>query len=242
MVCFTCNICGAACVAEKFEREAPSCETCGSNVRFRWIVHALSTELFGETLPLTDFPVRKDIKAIGLSDPEPIAAILAQRFDYINTTYHRRPRFDITNTTEFEAFDFVIASEVFEHVAPPVQRAFDNLRRILKPGAFAIFSTPTEPNGETVEHFPRLFDWQLVQLATGPVLLNRTLDGKLETHENLHFHGGEGSTLELRVFSEQGLLANCRAAGFQQIKPAEDYEPWGIRWEPWARGLILRAP
>jgi len=239
---FTCNICGAECAAEKLEREVPSCGICGSNVRFRWIVHALSTELFGETIPLNDFPERKDLKAIGLSDPAPIAAVLAQRFDYLNTTYHRRPLFDITHPTELEAFDFVIASEVFEHVAPPVQKAFNNLRRILKPGGFAIFSTPTEPNGETVEHFPGLFDWQLVRLATGPVLLNRTLDGKLETYDNLHFHGGEGSTLELRVFSEQGLLANCRAAGFQEIKQAEDYEPWGIRWEPWARGRTLRAP
>ena len=237
---FACNICGSNCDAEKLERETPSCQNCGSNVRFRWIVHALSTALFGQSLPLNEFPERKDIRAIGLSDPEPIAAVLAQRFDYLNTTYHRRPRFDITDPKELDAFDFVIASEVFEHVASPIQRAFDNLHRILKPGGFAIFSTPTEPHGDTVEHFPSLFDWQLVQLTTGPVLLNRNRDGHLETYEDLHFHGGEGSTLEMRVFSEQGLLANCKAAGFHPIQQAEDFEPWGIRWEPWARGLILR--
>jgi SAM-dependent methyltransferase len=237
---FTCNICGAACAAETLERETPSCEHCGSNVRFRWIVHALSMELFGESLTLPDFPVRKDIRGIGMSDPAPIAAVLAGRFDYVNTSYHRRPRFDIVNPTGDLNFDFVIASEVFEHVAPPVQRAFDNLRRILKPGGFAVFSTPTEPHGDTVEHFPRLFDWQVVRLATGPVLLNRTLDGELETFENLHFHGGEGSTIEMRVFSETGLLENCRAAGFEEIGVAEDDPRWGIQWEPWARGMILR--
>jgi len=237
---FTCNICGSDCTAEKVERETPGCAGCGSNVRFRWIVHALSTELFGTSLLLSEFPVRKDIRAIGLSDPEPIAAVLADRFDYVNTSYHRRPRFDIMSPAGDLDFDFVIASEVFEHVSPPVQMAFDNLRRILKPGGFAIFSTPTEPEGENVEHFPSLFDWQLVRLTSGYVLVNRTVDGQLETFEDLHFHGGEGSTLEMRVFSESGMMKNCRAAGFDEIRIAEDYPRWGILWEPWARGLVLK--
>jgi SAM-dependent methyltransferase len=237
---FTCNICGAACAVETLEREVPSCEVCGSNVRFRWIVHALSTELFGDSLPLTEFPTRKNIRGIGLSDPEPIAGVLAKRFDYRNTFFDRAPRFDIMQAAPEPEFDFVIASEVFEHVGPPVQTAFDNLRRILKPGGVSIFSTPYEAEGETIEHFPALFDWQLVLLATGPVLLNRTIDGKLETFDKLDFHGGPGSALEMRVFSEQGLLENCRAAGFAEIKTAEDHSPWGIAWEPWARGLVLR--
>jgi SAM-dependent methyltransferase len=176
-----------------------------------------------------------------MSDPAPIAAVLADRFDYTNTFYHQKPRFDITNPNGPLDYDFAIASEVFEHVAPPVQKAFDNLRSILKPGGVAIFSTPTEPEGETVEHFPTLFDWQVVPLATGPVLLNRALDGRLETFENLEFHGGGGTTLEMRVFSDKSLLNNCRAAGFAEIRIAEDCEQWGIQWEPWARGLVLRA-
>jgi SAM-dependent methyltransferase len=237
---FTCNICGAACAAETPARETPSCERCGSTVRFRWIVHALSTELFGESIPLHEFPVRKDIRGIGMSDPEPVAAVLARRFNYVNTSYHKRPRFDITNPTGDLDFDFVIASEVFEHVAPPVQSAFDNLRGILKPGGFAVFSTPNGPEGNTIEHFPGLFDWHVAPLATGPVLLNRTIDGKLETFEDLHFHGGAGMTLEMRVFSEGDLMQNCITAGFGDIGVAEDYPGWGIHWEPWARGLILR--
>lgn len=145
---FTCNICGSACAVEKLERETPSCDRCNSNVRFRWLVHALSQELFGESLPLKKFPKRRHLRGIGLSDPPSIAAVLGDRFDYANTFYHQHPRFDITNPTGPRDFDFVIASEVFEHVAPPVQRAFDNLRAILRPGAVAIFSTPTEPEGD----------------------------------------------------------------------------------------------
>jgi SAM-dependent methyltransferase len=233
---FTCNICGAACVAEVLERETPSCARCGSNVRFRWIVHALSIELFGESMPLSDFPARRKVRGIGLTDPEPIAAVLAKRFDYVNTSFHRRPRFDIKEPTGKLGFDFVIASEVFEHVAPPVQPAFENLRRILKPGGVAIFSVPSEAEGDTIEHFPNLHDWQL---AEGPLLLNRTRDGRLETFRDLAFHGGEGATLEMRVFSDESVRRHCRAAGFARIETAEDNERWGIQWEPWARGLIL---
>ena len=37
------------------------------------------------------------------------------------------------------------------------------------------------------------------------------------------------------------LLANCRAAGFASTEMAEDHPPYGIVWEPWARGLVLKA-
>lgn len=135
--------------------------------------------------------------------------------------------------------DFIVASEVLEHVPPPVQTAFDNLARLLKPTGVLIFSSPYESTGETVEHFPNLHDWQVVKLRSGYVLLNRTSDGALETFDNLTFHNGPGSTLETRVFSQDGLLENCRAAGFTATI-AEDYAPYGIQWDPWSRGIVLR--
>ncbi len=142
---FTCNICGSAASAELPDREASSCGNCGSNVRFRWIVHALSVGLFGESLPLAQFPARKRVRGLGMSDPQQIADVLSKRFDYKNTFYHREPRFDIMEGKgkaefDFGAFDFIVASEVFEHVQGPVQTAFDNLARLLKPGGFCAFS------------------------------------------------------------------------------------------------------
>jgi len=238
---FTCNICGSACSAETLDREVPSCKKCGSSVRLRWIVHALSVSLFGESMPLKALPTRKRIHGLGLSDPKSIGDVLTTRFAYKNTCYHREPHFDIASPPKGPAdYDFVIASEVFEHVRPPVQTAFDNLARLLKPNGFAIFSSPWESEGETIEHFPRLNDSELVRLKSGYVLLNRTADGELETFDDLNFHGGPGSTLEMRVFSKDGLLENCRAAGFAEIAFAEDYPAYGVVWEPWSRGLILR--
>ncbi|MEP6717299.1 MAG: methyltransferase domain-containing protein [Terriglobia bacterium] len=210
----------------------------------RWLIHALSVELFGCSMPLPDFPKRSKIRGLGLSDPLSISAILEKRFSYQNTCYGQAPHFDITAHLPAGyqgAFDFVISSEVFEHVVLPVQSAFNNLARLLKPGAVAIFSVPWESEGSTLEHFPRLHDWKLVQLQAGHVLVNRTADGFLETFGELCFHGGPGNTLEMRVFSKEDMLANCSAAGFTSIAMAEDYPAFGIMWEPWARGLILKT-
>jgi hypothetical protein len=110
---------------------------------------------------------------------------------------------------------------------------------MLSPGGFVVFSSPWESEGDTVEHFPNLHDWQLVQLQSGPVVVNRTAGGGLETYEDLNFHDGPGSTLEMRVFSKAGLLANFEAAGFARVSFAEDYPEFGIVWE-WSQGLVLR--
>jgi SAM-dependent methyltransferase len=238
---FVCNICDSHCSSEVLDRELASCSGCGSNVRFRWIVHALSTNLFGESLPLSKFVSRKSVSGIGMSDFLRIARTLSKRFAYINTCYHRAPRFDIMDPPPGLLHDFIVASEVFEHVHAPIQTAFDNLFRLLKPGGFAVFSSPYELDGETVEHFPSLHDSSLVQLRSGYVLVNRTIEGKLECFENLDFHGGPGSVLEMRVFSKSGLLANCAAAGFE-VEIAEDYPDFGLVWEAWSRGLVLRRP
>lgn len=237
---FTCNLCDARCTQEFLDREVPSCQ-CGSNVRFRWIVHAVSMELFGRSVPLKEFPRAKHIRGVGLSDTLLFSKSFAKRFDYQNTCYDREPRLDITvaNTVADSAYDFAIASEVFEHVPAPVQAAFDNLARLLKPNGIAIFSSPWESSGESLEHFPDLHDWRVVNLSSGHVLVNRTTDGRLQTFDQLVFHGGPGSTLEMRVFSKDGLLANCDRAGFD-VELAEDYAPFGIVWEPWSRGMVLR--
>jgi SAM-dependent methyltransferase len=237
---FTCNVCSSECRAETLDREIPSCK-CGSNVRFRWIVHALSTGLFGESLPLKKFPKDKNIRGVSLSDWGPIAKILAKRFDYQNTFLHREPRLDIMDLQSGAdaRYDFIVASEVLEHVPPPVQIAFDNLARLVKPSGFVVFSSPYESSGETVEHFPQLFDFQVLKFCSTYVLLNRTKDGRLEAFENLQFHNGPGNTLETRVFSIDGLSANCKAAGLE-MSLAEDHPEYGIVWDPWSKGIVLR--
>ena len=58
------------------------------------------------------------------------------------------------------------------------------------------------------------------------------------------FHGGPGSTLEMRVFSRAALEREFRDAGFARVRVAnEPYLPFGIHWpEPWSVPMVAYAP
>ena len=110
-------------------------------------------------------PVDKGIEGIGLSDADAYAVPLADKFDYANTFFHAEPRLDIAEADieRYGGCDFIVASDVFEHVAPPVSRAFENAHRLLKSGGKLIFTVPFTLEDATVEHFPDLFDWSIVE-------------------------------------------------------------------------------
>ncbi len=244
---FRCNICGSsnstALVA--LQRETPSCAKCGSTVRDRAMVHLLTSELLGSSVVLADLQPRLDLVGIGLSDSITYALTLADKFAYINTHFDSEPRLDIANVPPVDVarYDFMIASDVFEHVAPPVSRAFSNARRLLKSGGVLIFSVPFMMVGDTVEHFPDLHDYRLVDSAVGWWLENRTTDGRTQSFTELVFHGGAGSTLEMRQFALAGLEREFAAAGFSRLRVAgEAFLAHGIFWpEPWSVPMIAHA-
>jgi SAM-dependent methyltransferase len=241
---FLCNICGHTNVMSPaaLDREAASCRKCGSNVRFRAIVDALSTRLFGHSMPMEIFS-RKPLLGAGMSDSDVYARRLAERFSYVNTYYHTEPRLDITRPTpeQIGKHDFVITSDVFEHVAPPVQKAFDNLQAILKPGGVVIFSVPFSLEADTQEHYPELFDWRVVETGGNFVLENRTVDGREQRFDNLVFHGGPGTTLEMRLFSKSALERHFAAAGFTDVcTHSEGNAAFGVFWpHPWS--IVMSA-
>jgi SAM-dependent methyltransferase len=247
-IAFHCNLCGARARATlaALAREKPSCPSCRSTVRFRAIAHLLVRELLGEDAILPNLSPRPSIRGIGLSDAECYAAPLARVFDYANTWFHKAPRVDIAAIDDAQVgrYDFLVASDVFEHVVPPVGRAFVNARRLLKPGGLFVMTVPFSLEAATVEHFPGLHDWSLGKVGGVWLLVNKTADGLLETHRDLVFHGGPGSTLEMRVFARDALLAEFERAGFVDVRIAsEPYLPFGIHWpEPWSLPIVARAP
>src|SRR5260370_7569301 len=138
MVSFVCNVCGARNEVEQFETEPATC-ACGSNVRIRALIHLLSMELFDHSLPLVDFPTLKSIRGLGMSDKEGYAAILAEKFDYTNTYYDREPRIDFTaaHPEYYGTVDFILSADVLEHIVPSVERALEEVAKILMPHGFS---------------------------------------------------------------------------------------------------------
>jgi SAM-dependent methyltransferase len=244
---FRCNICGQpnSVPFAALQREQRSCAECGSTVRDRAIVHLLTSELLGSSVALPDLPRPLDFRGIGLSDSARYAEPLARKFAYTNTHFVARPMLDITNVaSEHDArYDFMIASDVFEHVAPPVARAFSNARRMLKSGGVLIFSVPFMLTGDTIEHFPELHDYRLIESTEGWRLENRTADGREQTFTDLFFHGGIGSTLEMRQFSRASLEREFAAAGFSRMRVDDEvFLPHGIYWpEPWSVPMVAYA-
>lgn len=246
---FTCNVCGFRNRANPaaIQRETPVCPWCGSNLRERTLIQALSRHWFADDLPLPRFPVQNNVRGIGMSDRAGLARRLAKRCGYRNTFYHRKPRLDILRIPDewIQSLDFLISSEVLEHVVPPVGAAFVNLRRLLKPGGLLLLSVPWVPEGETTEHFPELFDYAVDDAApNGPVLRNRTRAGRRQEFHPLVFHGGPGKTLEMRVFSKTGLQRELENAGFVDIRIlGGEHLPFGICWhQPWSMPIAARAP
>jgi hypothetical protein len=226
MVAFTCNICGAENEVKQFASEPATCR-CGSNVRIRALMHLLSIEIFGESIPLVEFPRLKSIRGLGLSDKACYAEVLAEKFDYTNTFLDRDPRFDLSQPpAEWTgAFDFLLAADVLEHVAPPVERAMEAACRLLKPHGFFGITIFCNASGRMREHFPHLHEYRVVPLGGTDVLINRRSDGQLEITDDLIFHGGSGATLEMREFGAAALRQKLAQAGFCDVEFLEANVP-----------------
>ena len=227
---FQCNICGACSRLPKSliqERDGKSCLKCGSSKRLRTVAAALSLHLEGGVKILKGAKPNKSIIGFGLSDSILYSRQLSSLYAYQNTFYHRSPYLDITNLTEcrYESADFVIASDVFEHIPQPIQVAFDNLYKLLKPGGICIFSVPYSFDVNTSEHFPDLFKYKIKKISGKRVLVNETSSGEVQRFDDLSFHGGRGATLELRLFSLPALLEHFNKAGFDQVSIFEQELP-----------------
>lgn len=220
-ITFQCNICGRTSKTRRGDitREQVTCVYCGSTMRLRSIIHLLSTELYGESLPLTEFPENKNLVGVGMSDWEEYACVLEKKLGYTNTYYDKEPKLDIKSIDPAQEgkYDFIISTDVFEHVSPPVSVAFENCRRLLKSGGFMIFSVPYVNGPDTIEHFPDLYDYKIVNKKK-PVLVNVTREGVRQEFHEMRFHGGEGFTLQMRLFSRTSLMDEFRRAGFDEIR------------------------
>ena len=239
---FCCNICGGnnTDIALNLitDREASSCTHCGSSLRMRSVIQALTSEIYGKSLALTSAPANRSLRGAGMSDWTGYAKPLAKLFGYQNTFYHQKPRLDILNVpeSEFGQYDFLISSDVMEHVPTDIDKAFANMAKMLKPGGFLVLTVPYKPDGEHEEFYPDLHEYRFISTGGKTFLYNRTKNGTEQIYDNLVFHGGDGFTLFVRMFSESSLISMLEASGFDgDIKIYRENDPehgvvWSISW------------
>jgi hypothetical protein len=183
---------------------------------------------------------RKNIKGIGISDDLRYSSHLERLFNYTNTFFHTEPRLDITHQIfgSPDEWDFIICSEVLEHVVYPVSSSLKNLNVMLRLGGTLILSTPYLEGYESIEHFPLLHNFTVDNVGERWIVSNTRLDGKLEQFQDPIFHGGPGSTLEMRVFGEGDLFSLLSNSGFLvKVYEPTDWES-GVVWKPNVENLL----
>lgn len=242
---YACNICGKTNAVDltALDRETRTCLGCGSTLRQRAIIAALSRKLFGgKSLRMDQWMKRPDLAIRGISDAPLIDRALSQVLHYQNTYFHQTPFLDITRPApaDHDSCDVLICSDVLEHVPPPVSSAFSGLRKILRPGGFLLLTVPCSAADQTTEHYPTLHDYRILKRNGGHTLVNRRQDGTVEEFGNLIFHGGPGETLEMRLFSLRELESNLRLAGFDRIEIfAQPDFAHGVYWKsPYAVPVV----
>ena len=88
----------------------------------------------------------------------------------------------------------------------------------------------TSPDFEcqTEEFFPDLYDYQIKEDNGVFVVENTRPDGTTSRYENLIFHGGPGTVLEMRKISKTDMISHLEKAGFVDIEFCHNVEEYGI--------------
>lgn len=241
---YVCNICGQAA---KFEpegdwREAPSCGNCGSSVRARQIAHCVTLGMLGQSVPLPSVD-RKDVRGVGLSDANTITGALATAFSYTNSYYHQQPLLDICAPAPhwIGSVNFLVSSDVFEHVPNPVAKAFSGAYDVLQDNGLLVLTVPFDDRPGTTEHFPDIMAFETISFDGEWLLIGKQADGRFQVHQDPVFHGGPGTTVEMRFFGLTDLIENLRNAGFVDIHVHTDpVVEYGI-FPPHQQGLPITA-
>jgi hypothetical protein len=239
---FVCNCCLAVRrTSITLElREGLVCASCGLNSRQRAILFA------AQKRSKLGFFLNKKLSIVGVSDGAPIASAFKVRFGkiYKNFEFHKEPFLDITKVGGIleSSTEIVTCSEVLEHVEPPIDKAFHGLYKLLKPGGWLILSVPHRgADADHVEHFPVMTNSELVN-EPSKVLRGIDLQGNNREFTELVFHGGAGTTLEYRLFSESSLRSNLENSGFTNIESQSDKRLFACIWEPWSRVWVAQKP
>ena len=238
MRAFICPACQLPTLAiGVYERERSVCRICKSTARERAVAQAMRKAIL--LRPGAE-------RIVGVSDGKWMAKFATKLFAnrYVNFHYHQEPHLDIVNPDPalFDSADIVSCCEVLEHIEPPTNRAFVGLFNILKPGGIAVLSVPHTRAGDAhVEHFPVMTRTKL-EMEPTPTWSGYTPDGEFHSFGDLIFHGGLGSTLEFRMYSEDSFRGYLEEAGFKILEIIPNDRLHGVVWGPWSRVWLAQKP
>ena len=143
-----CNICGwrgRHFLSDSWHKHI-NCPRCTSGIRHRLFVAALQ-----EIDALSFERILRDKRVLHFAPEQIMSSVLRKKAAYYATADFLRDDFDlkldISNMSEVgnESFDVVIAFDVLEHV-PDYQESLQEVRRILRPKGYAIFTVPQKDN------------------------------------------------------------------------------------------------
>lgn len=209
-------------------REGMICGHCGSSWRMRSVILAILTGLRLPHHPLPAIDADWSRIGLGCSDDVRLAAALSHRFRYVNTFLDEFPRLDISHPPQhaISTFEFVVTSDVLEHVLPPLSEAVDGLYSLVRPGGFAVVSVPVSAtDGPCREHYSGLTSYTV---GTGGQVEWVDGQGNERVDVEPEWHGGSGRTLAFRQFTDESFVTCLEEAGFTDVMPAPSVEGLGV--------------
>jgi len=197
-------------------RESMQCDRCGSTWRARAMVLGVLQSLGHLNTTLSDVQEDWSIRGLGTSDDIKIAKKLGNKFDYVNTYYHKGPKLDLTDVDPQwrENARFVICSDVLEHIPPPTNIALEGLYSLVALGGAAIVSIPYGNTETSNEFYPNLDRYEI---QDNQVVWHDTM-GQRHVDTNPEFHGGAGQTLSFRVWSLSRFEEALLSVGFSRVE------------------------
>lgn len=95
-----------------------------------------------------------------------------------------------------------------------VSTGFCHTGRLAEATGFLVLTVPYSLEPGTLEHYPELAESAFAATNGRTVLVGRSSDGGHHVFDERTFHGGAGSTLERRIFSDAGIRKGLAAPGF----------------------------
>lgn len=214
-----CNVCGWSGRFLRLDRgrEGTVCTNCGSTSRNRAVAFVLARVL-DEDQAVFRWKYRLSTQMLESSARGALAMYFRMKFDYYGTEFdpkkiaagtHPRDYADFQKLHyDADTFEFVVASDVFEHIRRDAD-AMREIQRVLKPGGHLILTVPYDhERAQTIQRVD----------TSGPT------DAHLLPPQ---YHGGGGHTLAYREYG--GDLSNLiSSAGFNVERVPVDVPDFGI--------------